>query len=101
MADTLKRLAKGIFGTGSATLYTAPASTTTTIRYIHIHNANSTSEWVTLVVAGTDVFKTFPLPILGGWSGPVAIILNATETITGLASKATGLTYYISGVETV
>ncbi|RUT36332.1 hypothetical protein EJP77_04930 [Paenibacillus zeisoli] len=100
MPDVSKRLGKGIFGTASTTVYTVPASTTTFLKALTICNKTATDATVTLLLAGTEVIyqhkikanDTITIPFLDQ-------ILNAGETITGLAGTASALTYYISGRE--
>ncbi|MNW03717.1 hypothetical protein D3C71_1996920 [compost metagenome] len=77
-----------------------PASTTTFIKALTICNKTATDAVVTLLLAGTEVIyqhkikanDTITIPFLDQ-------ILNAGETITGLAGTASTLTYYMSGRE--
>lgn len=103
MADVSKRLGKGTFGTASTTVYTVPtnpANTAAFIKAITLCNKTATDATVTLLLAGTEVIyqhtikakDTITIPFLDQ-------ILQAGETITGLAGTANAINYYISGRE--
>jgi len=100
MAVVAKRLAKGTFGTTSATQYTVPASTTTLVKAITLCNKTASDATVTLLFGGTEVIyqhnikakDTITIPFLDQ-------IIQAGETITGLAGTASAINYYISGKE--
>jgi hypothetical protein len=104
MADVLKRLVGPLqLANATATVYTVPAATTTTIRSIHI--ANTTSGGISFYLSiGTDAVGTrlYSGYTIGAgdvydWTG--TIVLNATETLNAHASAATSLTAVVSGVE--
>ncbi|WP_433943458.1 hypothetical protein [Paenibacillus sp. SN-8-1] len=100
MPDVSKRLAKGIFSTASSTLYTVPASTTTFLKALTICNKTATDATVTLLLAGTEVIYQHTIKAKDSITIPfLDQILNAGETITGLAGTASALTYYMSGRE--
>lgn len=98
MATTTKALARGAFGTGSATLYTVPASTTTVVSNIAITNTSASSQTFTLALAGTSLHTTTSISANSTVYIDLKQVLTATNTITGLAS-ATSVNYHISGVE--
>ncbi|MCM3131914.1 hypothetical protein M3629_03910 [Paenibacillus polysaccharolyticus] len=100
MAVVAKRLGKGTFGTASATQYTVPVSTTTLVKAITLCNKTASDATVTLLFGGTEVIyqhtikarDTVTIPFLDQ-------IIQAGETITGLAGTANAINYYISGKE--
>lgn len=100
MAVVAKRLAKGTFGTTSASLYPVPAGATTLVKAVTLCNKTATAATVTLLFGGTEVIyqhtikpnDTITIPFLDQ-------ILQAGEAITGLAGTANAITYYISGKE--
>lgn len=105
MADTLKRLAgPSLLTASAATVYTVPASTTTTLRNIHVANETATSATLTMSVgtdgAGKRIFMA--VPVLGNdvidWSG--VIVLAAGEVVQAFSGTASALTIVVSGVET-
>lgn len=106
MADLGVRLAGPVaLGTSAATLYTVPASTTTTVRNIHINNESAAAVTVTMSIGTDGAGKRFLGPGLsipaGGsydWSG--FLILAAAEVIQASASATTSLTATISGIQT-
>lgn len=104
MATVAKRLAKGVFGTGSAVnIYTAPAGSTVLVKAITLCNKIASPCNITLLFAGTEVIfqhtlkanDTITIPFLDQ-------IIYAGETISGFAGASGGsnfATYYISGKE--
>ena len=101
MADTLKRLAGGTLTNTSATLYTAPASTTTIIKELVLCNKTAAAVTATIafnsvnVVCGKSIAANDSLVI------PFTSIVHATNAITGLAGSNSAIDYYISGIEVV
>lgn len=81
-------------------MYTANTGTTTFIKAVTLCNKTATDATVTLLLAGTEVIyqhtikakDTVTIPFLDQ-------ILQAGETITGLAGTANSINYYISGRE--
>ena len=98
MATTTKALARGSFGTGSATLYTVPASTTTVVSNIAITNTSASSQTFTLALNGVSLHTTTSISANSTVYIDLKQVLATTNTITGLAS-ATSVNYHISGVE--
>lgn len=107
MPDTGVRLAGPVaLGTSASTIYTVPASTTTTVRNIHVNNESTTTAVTVTLSIGTDgAGKRFLGPGLSipasnsyDWSG--FLILAAGEVIQATASVATSLTATISGIQT-
>lgn len=105
MTDTAKRLSGPTALSASAvTQYTAPSSTTTTVRNIHVVNENTTTQLFTLSIgtdgAGKRLWYQFPIAAKGvlDWSG--FIVLAAADVIQALADATTSLTLTISGIET-
>ena len=98
MATTTKALARGAFGTGSATLYTVPSATTTVVSNIAITNTSASSQTFTLALNGVSLHTTTSISANSTVYIDLKQVLAATNTITGLAS-ATSVNYHISGVE--
>ena len=98
MATVTKALARGAFATGSATLYTVPGATTTVVSNIAITNTSASSQTFTLGLNGVSLHTTTSIAANSTVYIDLKQVLNATQTITGLAS-ATSVNYHISGVE--
>lgn len=106
MPDVGIRIGPTALTTSAATLYTVPASTTLTVRGIHIANESAVAAVTVTMSIGTDgAGKRFLGPGLSlpasssyDWSG--FLIVNAAEVIQALASATTSLTVTISGINT-
>lgn len=105
MPDVGVRIGPTALTTSAATLYTVPASTTLTVRNIHIANESAIAAVTVTLSIGTDAAgKRF----IGGLSIPASssydwsgfLIVNAAEVIQALASAVTSLTVTISGINT-
>lgn len=104
MPDTLKRLAGPLALTAtSATIYTVPASTTTSLRNIHVVNTTAGSLNFTMSIgvdaAGTRIYDALVIPAKSALAWDGLMVLTTTETVRAYGS-ATGLTITLSGVET-
>ena len=98
MPTTTKALARGAFGTGSATLYTVPAGNTAVVTNIVITNTAGSAGTFTLALNGISLATTVSVAANSITTIDLKQVLAATQTITGLAS-ATTINYHISGVE--
>ena len=98
MATTTKALGRGAFAVTSATLYTVPSATTTVITNIVISNTAGSAGTFTLGLNGTSLATTVSVAANSITTIDLKQVLEATQTITGLAS-ATTVNYHISGVE--
>jgi hypothetical protein len=99
MANTPKKLYVNKPGTSSATLYTAPASTTTIVKNVLFCNTTGSSATVTLTIAGQSVFSALPVAANDTFSMDLSLVMNATDIISGLQGTASAISVYISGVE--
>lgn len=104
MADVLKRLVGPLqLASSTATVYTVPASTTTTIRSIHIVNTTGGNVSFYLSIGndavGTRLYSAYNVSAgdVFDWSG--SIVMSASEILQAHASAATSLTAVLSGVE--
>jgi hypothetical protein len=98
MANTPKTLARAAAATTSATLYTTPASTTTIVTNIAVANTAASSATFDLSLNGVQLFNDVAVAANTTAFIDLKQVLNATQTITGLAS-ATTVNFHISGVE--
>jgi hypothetical protein len=105
VADTAKRVAGPTLLTATAaTVYTVPASTTTTLRNIHVSNETASAATFTMSIgtdaAGKRLFTALSIPgnQVFDWSG--FIVLAAAELIQAFSGTASALTLTVSGVET-
>jgi hypothetical protein len=105
MADTAKRLSgPALLTAAAATQYTVPASTTTTLRNIHVSNETATAATFTMSIgtdaAGKRLFTALSIPgnQAFDWSG--FIVMAAAEIIQAFSGTASALTLTVSGVET-
>lgn len=103
-----KQMYAGTLGTLSSTLYTAPAasanvvspSATAYIKEIIIANTTGSAATVTLTVAGVTILGALSVgandtKVLGGLN----IMIPASNVVTALASVASTINLYVSGVE--
>lgn len=104
MAVTSKVLARTAAATSSATLYTVPnSSTTTVVTNIVIANTAATTSTATVSIDSVVVVPAVSIAAnsVFGFDLKQVIPANATpKTITGFAST-TSVTFHISGVEIV
>lgn len=98
MANTPKTLARAAAATSSATLYTTPASTTTIVTNIAVANTAASGATFDLSLNGVQLFNDVTIAANTTAFIDLKQVLNATQTITGLAS-ATTVNFHISGVE--
>ena len=103
MAETYKKLAQGQLANSTGTLYTVPSSTSTLVGHIRLVNSTGASHTAKLYHDGTADAQAI-LPTLtieaGGWaefSG--GIVMEASDTMAGVADAATSITYTIYGME--
>jgi hypothetical protein len=99
MADTLKCLAAGTLTASSATLYTAGSSTTVIVKEIILCNKTSSAATATMTFAGTNVIYAKSIAVDDTLVIELHSILSASAVIAGLASAASAIDYYISGIE--
>jgi hypothetical protein len=107
---TTKQLAAvtGLTAT-AATLYTVPASTTTTVKTILLSNYTATDRSVTLhlvpsggtVAAGNKILGEVNVPANTTTTVDTAIIMPTGAFLSGLASTTSAINVHISGVEIV
>lgn len=98
MATESKTLYRSVAPTSSATLYTVPSATTTVVTSIAVSNANSQDKTYTLNLDSVAIATTVTVPGLDTVIIDLKQVLEATETITGLASSA-DVSFHICGVE--
>jgi hypothetical protein len=98
MATTSKALARGAFGTSSATLYTVPSATTAVVTNIVIANTAGSAGTFTLSLDGVSMATTVSIPANSITTIDLKQVLDAADVIAGQAS-ATSINYHISGVE--
>lgn len=98
MPTVARRLFRGAATTGSTTLYTTPASTTAVITNIVVTNTSASPQTFTINLAGAAIASGATIAANSIATFDIKQVINATETITGLAS-ATSVVFHISGVE--
>jgi hypothetical protein len=105
VADVLKRVAGPVaLGATAATVYTVPASTTATLRCVHVANEAAADHTFTLSIgtdgAGKRLFRDYPVVAKGvvDWTGPM--VLAAGEVLQASADAGAVLTLTVSAVET-
>lgn len=103
MANTAKVLARGAFADSSASIYTVPnASTTTIITSIIICNTDSSDRTFTLTIDSVEIFNEATITAGATTSFDLKQVIPADATpkiIAGLASVASVVTFHISGME--
>ena len=103
MAETYKKLAQGKLANSTGTFYTVPANTSALIGHIRLVNNTGANHTAKLYHDGTTDAQAI-LPTLtieaGGWaefSG--GIVMEASDTMSGVADAATSITYTIYVME--
>lgn len=98
MANTFKVLFRGSASTGSTTLYTVPAATTTLINSIVVTNTASVAATYNLLLNDVSIATTVSVPANDSSLLEIKQVLATGQTIKGLAS-ATTVNFHISGLE--
>jgi hypothetical protein len=98
MASQFKVLFRGAAATSSQTLYTVPAATTAVVNNVVVANTSNASRTYTLSLDGVKIAEAVTVPANDSLAIDIKQILDATKTITGLASN-TDVTFHISGLE--
>lgn len=112
MAINFKKLVDGTqLATTAATLYTAPANTTAQIQDVTVCNTSTAAATVTFYVvetggaanAASTVLKTKAIGVSETvtLSDLTGVVLEAGDTLRGLASAATAVSVQASGIEIV
>lgn len=99
MATLPKKLYVGTPGTTSATFYTTPASTNTILKNIVLTNTTATAAIVTINVAGKAIVSGYTVQPNDTVVIDLSLVLNATDTITGVQTTASAVNVFLSGVE--
>jgi hypothetical protein len=98
MPNIVKKLARGPITTSEVTQYTTPAATTAVVTNIVITNTTAAAITATVRLASVDVVSAAAISANGILAIDLKQVLDATETISALASAA-GLRLHISGME--
>jgi hypothetical protein len=98
MAATIKALYRGAAATSSATLYTVPAATVTTVTNIVVTNTAASAATFTITLDGVVMVPAVSLAANSFASFDIKQAIEATKIIAGFAS-ATTVNFHISGVE--
>ena len=98
MPTTTRVLFRGAAATTSTTLYTTPSATTTVVSNIVVANTASTAATFTILLNDVEIQLNSSVPANSTAYIDLKQVLNATNTIKGLAS-ATSVDFHISGVE--
>jgi len=94
------RLAKGTLGTTVTTLYTVPASTKTVVKSLSLTNRATSDVMVEITFAGCYVIPLFVLIARSLiFLSPLNHVLHAGDLISGCASVANSVDYYVTGEE--
>jgi len=98
MAIAFKALFRGAASATVQTLYTVPAATTAVVNNIVVANTSNASRTYTLSLDDVKIAEAVSIPANDSLAIDIKQILDATKTITGLASN-TDVTFHISGLE--
>lgn len=99
MADTIKKLYRGLPPTSNGTLYTTPASTKAIIKMITMCNTTTSSATITLKAGGTTFVNAYSISANNTVILTDVGILEATELIEGLQGTLNAISVWISGME--
>lgn len=98
MANTFKVLFRGAASTGNTTLYTVPDATTTLVSSIVVSNTANSNATYDLSLGGIVLANDVSIPANDSAILEIKQVINAGQTIQGLAS-ATTVNFHISGLE--
>lgn len=98
MPTTAKVLFRGAATTGSTTLYTVPALTSTIVSNIVVTNTAASAGTFTLTFNGVSIATAIPINANSSQFIDLKQVVAAGQVIAGLAS-ATSINFHISGVE--
>lgn len=98
MPNTFKVLFRGAATTGTTTLYTVPASTTTLINSIIVTNTSGSNATYTMLLNDVSVSTSVSVPANDSLLLEIKQVLSAGNTIKASASS-TSVNFHISGLE--
>ena len=98
MANVLKPLFRGAATTGSSTLYTVPASTTTLVSAILVSNNSASAQTYTINIDDVPIATTVSVSANDSIMFEPKQAILAGGTIKALAS-ATSVSFHITGLE--
>jgi hypothetical protein len=98
MPTILKKLFRGAASTTVQTLYTVPSATTTSVTNIVVANTAGSPATYTFSIGGQKLAENVTVGANDSAVIDIKQVINAAETITGLAS-ATTVIFHVSGVE--
>lgn len=98
MATTAKKLYRGAASTSESTLYTVPSSTTTIVNTVVVTNTASADATYDMSLGDVVLANDVSVPANDSLIAEVKQVIDATETIKGLASAST-VNFHISGLE--
>jgi hypothetical protein len=94
-----KKLYAGTPSTATTTLYTAPAGNKTIVKNIVIGNTTGADATITLNFAGVGLINNLALTKNETVTFDLSLVLESSETITGIQGTSSALRLHISGVE--
>lgn len=98
MATTAKKIFRGAASTNNTTLYTVPSATKTIVNTVVITNTASSNATYDMSFGDIVIANDVTVPANDSLIAEVKQVLDATETIKGLASAST-VNFHISGLE--
>ena len=101
MADTIKKIYRGLPATSNGTLYSVPASTTTIIKSVTLCNITSTPATITLKAGGTTFVNAYTITANNTVILTDVGIMSAGELIEGSQGTNGAISVWISGMEVV
>lgn len=99
MAFTMKKLYGGTLTATSATLITGHATLKTLVKDIILCNKTSTAVTVTIAIDGINILFGVPIDANSTKVVGLSSVIEPTKLLTGLASLASSIDVYISGLE--
>ncbi len=99
MSDTLKVLARGELSGSLASLYEVPSDVVTIVKSITLCNTHASARTVTLDIEGVAVVSEHSIDGKDTLVIPLTLVMEAEDVLSGVASAAGDVDYYISGIE--
>lgn len=98
MPNTFRVLFRGAATTGSSTLYTVPAATTTLVSSIVVTNTSASIATYTILLNDVSIATSVTVPANDSALLEIKQVLSAGNTIKASAS-ATTVNFHVSGLE--
>ncbi|WJN62644.1 hypothetical protein [Streptomyces phage phiScoe10] len=99
MANTPKKLFRGVASTSLTGVYTVPANTNTIVTNILVANVNTTPASILIKMGAITVIPNTPVPANGIFTLDMAQVMDIAGQAIEVQGSSTGIAVHICGVE--